>query len=31
MLAERDTYDRLVAAHLKDHIGQKFETEGFPA
>ncbi len=25
MLAERDTYDRLVAAHLKDHIGAKFD------
>ncbi len=25
MLAERDTYDRLVAAHLKDQIGAKFE------
>jgi len=24
MLAERDTYDRLVAAHLKDQIGAKF-------
>jgi ribonuclease R len=24
MLAERDTYDRLVAAHLKDRIGAKF-------
>jgi len=25
MLAERDTYDRLVAAHLKDHIGAVFD------
>jgi ribonuclease R len=24
MLAERDTYDRLVAAHLKDRVGSKF-------
>ncbi len=24
MVAERDTYDRLVAAHLKDQIGAKF-------
>jgi ribonuclease R len=24
MMAERDTYDRLVAAHLKDQIGAKF-------
>jgi ribonuclease R len=24
MLAERDTYDRLVAAHLKDQIGARF-------
>ncbi|MGL4242559.1 MAG: RNB domain-containing ribonuclease, partial [Beijerinckiaceae bacterium] len=24
MLAERDTYDRLIAAHLKDQIGAKF-------
>jgi ribonuclease R len=24
MLAERDTYDRLVAAHLKDQVGAKF-------
>lgn len=25
MLAERDTYDRLVAAHLKDRIGAEFD------
>ncbi len=25
MMAERDTYDRLVAAHLKDQIGAKFD------
>jgi ribonuclease R len=24
MVAERDTYDRLIAAHLKDHIGATF-------
>ncbi|MGL4635951.1 MAG: ribonuclease R [Beijerinckiaceae bacterium] len=24
MVAERDTYDRLIAAHLADHIGAKF-------
>lgn len=24
MMAERDTYDRLIAAHLKDRIGAKF-------